>query len=295
MNSNLLGEQIAKYRKAAHLTQEGLGRAVGVSTQAVSRWERGGAPDVTLLPAIADALHVTVDTLFGREEATVEDTPLRFIRWLESIPDKERLNRLFELLAGSFSHLASMDAVVSDIFRAMSPVLPSCYTNDGTWLRSWMSREEGIVMGVFGWDFPFCLLLPEPSAGYASQFAPMGDYRALFSVLSREGALELLCYLHSREMAYYTVPALSDRIRLPAEQVGPILEAMEACRLVKRSTIETQSGSEPVYALHDKGSLIPFLYLARWLMAKDDAWYMQWADRERPILAPANSPTPESK
>ena len=61
MNINILGEQIARYRKALGMTQEDLGRAVGISAQAVSRWECGGAPDVTLLPAVADALGVTTD------------------------------------------------------------------------------------------------------------------------------------------------------------------------------------------------------------------------------------------
>ena len=54
MNNNLIGEQITQYRKALNMTQEELGKAVGVSTQAVSRWENGGAPDVALLPAVAD-------------------------------------------------------------------------------------------------------------------------------------------------------------------------------------------------------------------------------------------------
>ena len=67
MDTKLIGEQITRYRKGRNLTQEELGKAVGVSTQAVSRWENGGAPDVALLPAIADKLGVTIDALFGRE------------------------------------------------------------------------------------------------------------------------------------------------------------------------------------------------------------------------------------
>ncbi len=47
MNDQLIGAQISKFRKAAGLTQEELGEAVGISGQAVSRWECGGAPDVT--------------------------------------------------------------------------------------------------------------------------------------------------------------------------------------------------------------------------------------------------------
>lgn len=67
MTKNILGEQISKFRKEAGLTQEELGKSVGVSTQAVSRWECGGMPDIELLPAIADRLHVSIDALFGRE------------------------------------------------------------------------------------------------------------------------------------------------------------------------------------------------------------------------------------
>lgn len=87
MSDNLIGGQITRYRKALGMTQEELGRAVGVSTQAVSRWECGGAPDVTLLPAIADRLHITVDTLFGREGGAPVDIQTVVLQWLLSLPD----------------------------------------------------------------------------------------------------------------------------------------------------------------------------------------------------------------
>jgi len=67
LTKNILGEQISKFRREAGLTQEELGKSVGVSTQAVSRWECGGMPDIEQLPAIADRLHVSIDALFGRE------------------------------------------------------------------------------------------------------------------------------------------------------------------------------------------------------------------------------------
>lgn len=294
MTNELLSAQITKFRKAAHLTQEELGRAVGVSTQAVSRWERGGAPDVTLLPAIADSLHVTVDALFGREESKLEEMPQQLIRWLESIPVRDRLNRLFELLAEAYPHLASLDSALIDAFQSMPAVLSSCYTRDRTWLRSGLDFDEGLALGIFSQDFPLYLLLPEPPQGYASQLAPVEDYRALFSVLSRDGALEILYYLYSRDQAYYTTSALSDRTQLPIEQVEPILEAMKECQLLGKTTMETRAGSEPVYVLNDNRGLVPFLYFARWFMEQGKGWYMQWCERERPPLIPAG-PTPEPK
>ena len=293
--SQQLNQTIASLRKEKGLTQEQLGQLVGVSAQAVSKWEKGGTPDVELLPILADTLGVTLDTLFGRSADKREDISQTLIRWLDGTPDEDRFSRLFSLLVGSFAHLCSMEPTLSDIVHPLSTVLSSCYTTDGTWLRSRVSLEKGMAIGVFSEDFPLYLLLPEPPAGYASQFAPTEDYRALFSVLSREGALELLYYLYSHENTFYTVTALSDRTHLSLEQLTPILEDMERCHLVRKNTIVIQAGPEPVYALSDNGGLVPFLYLARWFIEKDYAWYLQWNDRKRPWLVPGDFPAPNPK
>lgn len=62
-----LGAMIAHYRKLGDLTQRELAEQVGVSAQAVSRWEQGASyPDITLLPALAQLFNVSTDELFGR-------------------------------------------------------------------------------------------------------------------------------------------------------------------------------------------------------------------------------------
>ena len=63
-----IGEKIAKYRKLKGYTQEQLGESVGVSGQAVSKWENGGVPDTYLLPRISKVLNVSIDALFGIEK-----------------------------------------------------------------------------------------------------------------------------------------------------------------------------------------------------------------------------------
>ena len=61
-----IGKNIAKYRKAKGLTQEELGAKLGVTNQAVSKWESEvSMPDVILLPKIANALNITLDDLYG--------------------------------------------------------------------------------------------------------------------------------------------------------------------------------------------------------------------------------------
>ena len=61
-----IGKNIAKYRKAKGLTQEELGAKLGVTNQAVSKWESEvSMPDIMLLPEIATVLNITLDDLYG--------------------------------------------------------------------------------------------------------------------------------------------------------------------------------------------------------------------------------------
>ena len=62
-----LGENIRRLRIAKGITQEQFGYEMGVSAQAVSRWENSATyPDITMLPTIADFFDVTLDALMGR-------------------------------------------------------------------------------------------------------------------------------------------------------------------------------------------------------------------------------------
>lgn len=61
-----LGEKIKELRKRDGRKQEDLAAALGVTKQAVSRWEaNGGCPDIEMLPVIANYFHITIDELFG--------------------------------------------------------------------------------------------------------------------------------------------------------------------------------------------------------------------------------------
>ena len=64
-----LKDRIAAVRRAAGLTQEQLGALLGVTRQAVSKWESGQtAPDAATLAALCEQLHVSADyVLLGRE------------------------------------------------------------------------------------------------------------------------------------------------------------------------------------------------------------------------------------
>lgn len=67
-----IGNNIAALRKAKGITQEALANELGVSAQAVSKWENNSScPDVSLLTDIADYFNVTVDNLLRMNDEEI--------------------------------------------------------------------------------------------------------------------------------------------------------------------------------------------------------------------------------
>ena len=64
-----LSERLKALRKTKDMTQEQLAEYMGVSPQAVSRWETGAtSPDISALPQLADLFGISIDELLGYDE-----------------------------------------------------------------------------------------------------------------------------------------------------------------------------------------------------------------------------------
>ncbi|MBQ4570556.1 MAG: helix-turn-helix transcriptional regulator [Bacilli bacterium] len=86
-----VGKNIKKLREKKGLTQEKLANFLGVTPQAISRWENEtGYPDIELLPLIANFFDVTIDELLDRE---IEKNKLEI---QEGIKEIDRLNSIGE-------------------------------------------------------------------------------------------------------------------------------------------------------------------------------------------------------
>ena len=68
MNCILLAEQIREFRHRNGLTQAEFGNLIGVSPQAVSKWEREESyPDITLLPELSALLQCSINDFFNTD------------------------------------------------------------------------------------------------------------------------------------------------------------------------------------------------------------------------------------
>ena len=68
-----IGRKLRNLRRERELTQEEVAAHLGISFQAISKWERGeGYPDITMLPVLANYFGVTTDSLLGMDEAEAQ-------------------------------------------------------------------------------------------------------------------------------------------------------------------------------------------------------------------------------
>ena len=79
-NMKNIGKSISSYRKNLGMTQEELAEKLHISAQAVSKWENGiGYPDITLVPAISEALNISLNDLFGAsDDIDTEEIPSEY-------------------------------------------------------------------------------------------------------------------------------------------------------------------------------------------------------------------------
>ena len=108
-----LGKRIAALRKEKGMTQEQLAEKVGVSAQAVSKWENDiSCPDITLLPLLAELFGVSVDELLGvkpvephvviiNKEDTSDNTPKKSFEFEWNKSSRSRSWRTIALCIGA--------------------------------------------------------------------------------------------------------------------------------------------------------------------------------------------------
>lgn len=142
-----IGKNIAKLRRARELTQAELGEMLGVSNQAVSKWESEATmPDVMLLPALADVFGCSIDALFSREGESGSDDSVD-LSWEDD-------DVIRGVVFRGRTVLQAEDASEGDIRFRIEGNAPSVYSAstiivEGNAIGGCTSSEGGITVGGY--------------------------------------------------------------------------------------------------------------------------------------------------
>lgn len=141
MNEIKINKQITFLRKKKGMTQEEMARALGVTNQAVSKWESAQCcPDIQLLPDIARLFQISVDHLLGYETRVgLEDICLKMKEYFSDLPEKAACEKAYRIAA--LLH----EVVLTDGYKKEVPWKERDYSIDevSSWGKSVCFEEEG--------------------------------------------------------------------------------------------------------------------------------------------------------
>lgn len=129
-------ERILYCRKKAMLSQEELASKLGVSRQAVSKWETGESiPDMNNLAALAEIFDVSLDWLIKGDEEKKEETR-------EKAPFEERLPKFLGNMVKRFGWLAGVRMAIGGVMFFLVGLIANIGVNT-------------MYPGIGGFDDPF--------------------------------------------------------------------------------------------------------------------------------------------
>ena len=207
-------------RKNRGVTQEQLATHLGVSPQAVSKWENGSYPDGDLLPQIADYFEVSIDYLYGRakDDVSIEQQIMDAIKGI-SVNEK-------------FEHYEHFEQTMRYIWATII----GCWPENGNYYERHRSEGSHVVGASIidnaGFNFfrlnkslEFFAMVKEPEEGFASYFKVTAELENLFTFLGKKENLKVLFYMLTLDNAEgVSVATIAKRIGISEEAAK---EAME--------------------------------------------------------------------
>ncbi len=276
----MLGSNIKKYREASNLTQEQLAQRLNISPQAVSKWERGeNMPDCASLSDLADALGVSLDRLFGRENASFEDVGYQIVRYMRYMPLKEKLKAIKKTAYFCEQVMMRDDA------------------NDSHWQKYYEKREWDLGRmahsvsdeNEYGFTFasnraelPFYSVFIEPDNGWKAILKPE-DYDMFFEIMSDPEVRKAIFVLFTKPDGIKFDAAYAS-MELGIDEPTPILQKLEKLRLFWRENINIDGKETVIWTFHARCGFIALFSLLNELLFRNTNFDMQSNDRKEPYL-----------
>ena len=266
--------------KSESSTQEQLGELVGVTTQAVSKWERGGVPDAELLPSLSRALGVSIDALFGLEE---QSAPLTLVRKLTRMSREEAFQFAFDLCWAMLlgTHAMTPDATdeylqafLNDV--AINPELPSWFSN--------IYYDQGLFNSRRNPNFKHFFLMLEPKNGLRSHLTDLAGIQRVFAALADADTLQILLYLYSRLNTPIAASLISQKTGFTIQKVDRHMEILCQAGCAKRTAIATSEGEMYSYMFAQETIVVALLCLADEIRLCEQHNLVWDVNRSKPIM-----------
>ncbi len=274
-----IGKNIAELRKAKGVKQDELARFVGVTAQAVSKWENGGMPDTELLPRIADYFNASIDELFGRENNTFIDIQDAILMDITKTKADKRISRAFELCW--MIEQSMYGTIFSDPERFKEEAKTH---SENDQLYSQILVDSGYTeMGLFN-RMQYFLVVPDAKDKDKALLDGI-DYPNFFKLMADKDIFETLVFLYKREsFNAFTEKLIIKELGCTEDKAKQITSELLRLNILAKTVAEVGDELVEVYQFARRPSFVSMLIFAREMIDIPSNFYVNNQSRHKPYL-----------
>lgn len=263
-----IGKIITRLRRDRGLTQEELAELIGVTNSTISKWETGtNVPDVYMIPVVANALGVSINTLYDypneRQRMTAEEA---------YDAGMDAMGALIARLGWSFGAAESPEKYREDYEKC---------AQEHPGMRSLILRKQGAVylrkaMGA--------VLLKQPEKGWISLLTDERNQQ-LLKWLADDDFRRVLAVLFKGKMSTFTLGTLAKHSGV--KDIARSVEILVDCCFAREKTLDVDGQDIRYYeVVHNHRMFMLFAVLAcatefmtyedwHWCFAGSEDWHLQ--------------------
>ncbi len=271
-----LSENIKKYRLEKNLTQGQLAAKLGVSVQAVSKWETSETyPDGALLVPLANELGLSLDELFCNESVSMSDISRRIITLIRGTEPCGRFRAVRDLCwqaeRGLFDCRTETD-------KGYDP-----HEIENLYRSSYILQDGGFTMVSNGRE-PFFAVFEEPEGGFGYFLDNRQYLRDIFTALSHPDTMSAIIGLYRKPENYIFEGAiLAKDCAIDESRIDGVLADLTLLRVIYREELTVNNRKRVVFHSCPGHCLIALFLIAKEIGYRG-GYTLQSHFRSRPLL-----------
>lgn len=279
MDMTIIGKNIAKLRKVNGVKQDEVARFVGVTAQAVSKWENGGVPDTELLPKIAEFFKVSIDELFGMQNNRHIDIQDVILADITETKVEDRISRAFELCW--IIEQSMYGTIFSDPERFREEAKTH---SENDQLYSQIEADSGYTeMGLFN-RMQYFLVVPDAKNKEKALLDGI-DYPGFFRLMADKDIFATLVFLYKREsFNAFTEKLITKELGYSEDKAGQIIAELSYLNMLTKTVAEVGDELVEVYQFACRPSFVSMLIFAREMIDIPNNFYVNHRSRRKPYL-----------
>ncbi len=271
-----LSSNIKRLRLEKNFTQEQLATKLGVSAQAVSKWETSETyPDGALLVPLANELEVSLDELFENDSVSMADISGRIVKLIHNTEAKERFNVArdigWQIERGLFN-------CRMEIKKKYDPNEIKNQKN-----ASYILDDNGFTLVSNGKE-PFFSVFPQPAEGSGHFLNDKEDLQKIFAALSHTDTINALIYLyHKNENYVFECSVLAKDCDIPSDRTEAVLDNLLLLKIIRKENLTINGEERTLYYSRPSHKIIALFIMAREIGYKG-AYSLQSHIRNTPFI-----------